>query len=158
MPKVILICGKLCCGKSTYAERLRLEQRALLLSVDEIMLAVFGPYAGEKHNEYTEKIQAYLLEKSVEIIRTGCSVILDWGFWTKAKRTAAKTFFQNRGIACELHYIAVSDPVWQARIAQRNRQVLDGQTDAYFVDERLMEKFQNLFEPPAEDEIDVRVG
>ncbi len=54
MAKVFLICGKICCGKSTYAKRLQAENNAVLLSVDEIMLAVFGLYAGEKHDEYTE--------------------------------------------------------------------------------------------------------
>lgn len=40
--KVILICGKRCSGKSTYAERLRDKNNAVILSVDEIMLGVFG--------------------------------------------------------------------------------------------------------------------
>ena len=39
MAKVILICGKICSGKSTYAEQLRIKERAAVLSVDEIMLA-----------------------------------------------------------------------------------------------------------------------
>lgn len=55
MAKVFLICGKICSGKSTYAEYLRTENTAVLLSVDEIMLALFGLYAGNKHDEYTEK-------------------------------------------------------------------------------------------------------
>lgn len=80
MAKAFLISGKICCGKSTYAERLRIENNAVLLSVDEIMLAVFGPYTGDKHDEYTEKIQKYLFEKSVEIINSRINVILDWGF------------------------------------------------------------------------------
>ena len=56
MAKVILICGKICSGKSTYAEKLRMENKAVLLSIDEIMLALFGFYVGNKHDEYVEKI------------------------------------------------------------------------------------------------------
>ena len=37
MSKVILICGKICSGKSTYAEWLRVQNNAVLLSIDEIM-------------------------------------------------------------------------------------------------------------------------
>ena len=39
MPKVIMICGKLCSGKSTYAKKLQQEGKAVVLSIDEIMLA-----------------------------------------------------------------------------------------------------------------------
>ena len=55
MPKVILICGKICCGKTTYAKKLVKEQNTVLLSCDEITLALFGQYIGEKHDEIVEK-------------------------------------------------------------------------------------------------------
>lgn len=35
MPKVYLMCGKICSGKSTHAEELRKSQKAVVLSVDE---------------------------------------------------------------------------------------------------------------------------
>ncbi len=60
MAKVFLICGKICCGKSVYAKRLCIENKAIVLSVDDIMLSLFGLYAGEKHDEYTERLQNYL--------------------------------------------------------------------------------------------------
>lgn len=157
MAKAFLICGKICCGKSTYAERLRAENKAVLLSVDEIMLAVFGPYAGDKHDEYTEKIQNYFFQKSVEIIKSGMSVILDWGFWSRCKRLAAREFYTAQGIECEFYYIDISDEVWKERIARRNELVLKGENSAYLIDENLMEKFVGLFEPPAESEIDIWV-
>lgn len=157
MAKAILICGKICCGKSIYAKRLQTETNAVLLSVDEIMLPVFGLYAGEKHDEYTEKIQKYLLNKSAEIIRSGSDVVLDWGFWTRQKRMQAKSFYQNRNIACELHYLAVSDTVWKERIESRNKAVQAGDTQAYLIDTQLMQKFENLFEPPSDEEIDVKI-
>lgn len=158
MGKAILLCGKICSGKSTYAESLQKETNAVLLSVDELMLELFGLYAGEKHDEYTEKIQKYLFEKSIEIINSGSDVVLDWGFWTKQKRTQAKYFYYNRNIECELHYIEVKDTVWSERIAQRNKAVQEGRVKAYIIDSGLMKKFENLFEPPSEDEIDVRIS
>lgn len=157
MAKVFLICGKICSGKSTYAGRLREKQGAILLSVDEIMLAVFGLYAGDRHDEYTERIQKYLFEKSVEIIRTGHSAILDWGFWTGKNRADAKAYYKSRDIACELHYLDVGDKVWKDQIAQRNRSVLAGKAKAYLIDENLAAKFEALFEAPQADEIDVYV-
>lgn len=157
MPKVILICGKICCGKSTYAEKIRIENNAVLLSVDEIMLAVFGQYAGEKHDEYCENLQKYFFNKSPEIVQTGTDVILDWGFWQKDERDYAKGFFRSRGIPCELHYIDISDEVWRQRIEKRNALVEAGKTSAYYIDENLAKKFAEGFELLTEDEIDVRI-
>lgn len=51
MPKVVMTCGKLCSGKTTYAKKLQKESKAVILSVDEIMLALFGQDAGEKHDD-----------------------------------------------------------------------------------------------------------
>ncbi len=158
MAKVFLICGKICCGKSTYAKRLQAVWQAVILSVDEIMLAVFGLYAGEKHDEYAAGVRRYLFEKSLEVIRADVSVILDWGFWTKAGRDEAKAFYTDRNIECELHYIDVGTEIWKARINERNRSVLAGEMTAYMVDDNLAAKFEAAFEPPAGEEIDVWVS
>lgn len=157
MAKVFLICGKICSGKSTYAEHLRTENKAVLLSVDEIMFALFGLYTGDKHDEYTEKIQSYLFEKSVEIIQSEINVILDWGFWSRRGRSAAKEFYTLRNIECEFYYIDISDEVWKERIIYRNKLVSKGENEAYIIDGNLAAKFESLFEPPSEDEIDVWV-
>jgi len=52
MPKVIMTCGRICSGKSTYARKLREEYNSVILSVDEIILALFGNDTGEKHDVY----------------------------------------------------------------------------------------------------------
>lgn len=158
MAKVFLICGKICCGKSVYAEQLRTKNKAVLLSVDEIMLSLFGPYTGEKHDEYTERIQDYLFKKSLDIISVGRDVILDWGFWTKEKRRWAREFYKSQDIACELHYISICDDVWRERVERRNHAVLQGHTTAYPVDEHLAQKCHALFEIPDADEIDVWIN
>lgn len=157
MAKIILICGKICCGKSTYAEQLRMESEAVLLSVDEIMLALFGLYAGEKHDEYTEKTKKYLLEKSVQIVGTGTNVILDWGFWRKVDRASVKEFFSSKEIEYEFHYLDISDAEWKTRLDKRNHAVLAGELNAYIVDDNLAVKFNSLFQMPEKEEIDVWV-
>ncbi len=158
MSKVILICGKICVGKSTYAKTLCEKERAVLLSCDEITLALFGRDVGEMHDTYVERTQNYLFAKALEIVRTGINVVLDWGFWQKDERDFARMFFGSRGIACEFHYLDISDEAWQKRLQQRNAAILGGGISAYYVDEGLAKKFGALFEMPARDEIDVWVG
>ncbi|HBH94615.1 MAG TPA: ATP-binding protein [Ruminococcaceae bacterium] len=154
MAKVILICGKICCGKSTYAKNLRSQNNAVVLSVDEIMLALFGQYVGEKHDEYCENLQKYLFKKSLELIETGTNVILDWGFWQRDEREEAKSFFERRNINCELHYIDISDQAWAERVKKRNLTTEHGEPTDYYIDENLAKKFNSMFEPPSEEEFD----
>ena len=67
MAKIFLICGKICSGKSTYAEQMRIQNHAVLLSVDEITLALFGQHCGDNHDDYVERTQNYLFDKSLEL-------------------------------------------------------------------------------------------
>ena len=155
MAKVYLICGKLCCGKTTYSQKICAENDAVLLSVDEITLALFGQHCGEKHDDYVERTQNYLFNKSLELIEVGINVILDWGFWLKEERDYAREFYNSRNIECEFHYIDISDDTWKARLHKRNSEVLAKKTSAYYIDDNLAEKLASIFEVPNEDEIDV---
>lgn len=155
MAKVIMTCGKICSGKSTYAESLRKENDAIILSIDKVMLSLFGKDAGEHHDDYVAKTEKYLLEKSLQIIEFGVNVILDWGFWTKDKRAFVRDFYCSHGVDCEFHYLEISDDEWQKRLEKRNREVEKGKTDAYYVDAGLAAKCASVFEKPTRDETDL---
>lgn len=155
MAKVILICGRLCSGKSLYCRSLLEKSPALLLSVDEITERIFHKELGEDHDRVCALIQSYLFDKAAEAVAAGADVILDWGFWARASRREADSFLRERGIAREWHYIDVSDSTWRENIARRNRAVLAGEDDSYFVDEGLLNKLLTLFEPPESGDMDV---
>ena len=157
MSKVIMICGKLCSGKSTYAEKLKIERKAVLLSVDELMLDILEPQLGDMHDEYVRRTKEYLLNKSLEILSTGAEILLDWGFWRKSDRDGIKSFYSKRGIATELHYINIEHDVWLQRIEYRNAKTEAGEISAYYVDDGLRKKFGNMFEEPDKDEIDIYI-
>ncbi len=157
MAKVIMTCGRICSGKSTYAEKLRVKEKAVILSVDEITLALFEHNIGEKHDEYVEKAENYLFNKSLEIIDTGINVILDWGFWTKAERDFAKEFYRSHSVENEFHYIDISNEEWKKRIEKRNRLISEGKINAYYVDDGLMRKVYSIFEAPENEKMDVTI-
>ena len=154
MAKVYILCGKICSGKSTYSQKLRKSQKAVILSVDDITLTLLGQNGGDTLDIYVEKLEQYFFQKSVEIIETGINVILDWGFWTKAERDFAKEFYNSHGIEYEFHYISINDEEWYRRLDKRNNDVLEKKSDAYYVDEGLAEKFKSIFEIPTKNEID----
>lgn len=157
MAKAILICGRICCGKTTYAHRLRMQRKAVVLSCDEVMLSLLDEQLGDRHELYAARTETYLKRKSLEIIETGIDVILDWGPWTKAGRDRLRAFYAEHGVACELHGIRVDDAEWRARISGRNAQIDDGVCQAYHVDDGLAQKFLSRYEEPTADEIDVWV-
>jgi len=156
-PIAILVCGKLCSGKSTYTRQLRKERGAVVLSCDELVLSILGNDLGDRHDEILLRVKEYLYTKAAEILDAGVGVILEWGFWKKAERDYAKRFFSAKGYACELHYIDVTDEQWTANIENRNRAVAEGTARDYFVDEGLLKKLEGLFEIPDPDEVDTVV-
>lgn len=157
MAKVILICGKICSGKTRYCRRLQAQSSAVLLSCDEIEDMIFHHALGEKHDAIALDIQGYLHKKAEDIIAAGTDVILDWGFWRRAERARVSAYYKSRGIAYQWHYIDVSDADWAQNIAMRNKACQDGTTGDYYVDDGLLAKINALFEPPERAEMDVWV-
>lgn len=149
-----MTCGKICSGKTTYAEKLRIKHNAVVLSVDEITLALFGNDAGEKLDFYVEKLEEYFFVKALDIVETGKDVIFDWGFWTKQEREYARKFFDSKNVEYKFFYLNVDDDdEWHRRIEKRNQQIEDNETEVYYVDEGLAEKVSSIFEEPDENEI-----
>ncbi len=155
MAKVILICGKICAGKTAYAQNLMKENNAVLLSSDELISALFHPNENEYHDRIIKNVHEYLLNKSVKILGCGADVILDWGFWTDAERNNIREFYRQKSIKTEWHYLDISQEKWWKNIEQRNKAVSDGKTTDYYVDSGLLQKLESLFEVPEKEEIDV---
>ena len=154
MAKIILTCGKICSGKTTYAKRLARELPAVHFSVDDLTMLLLGPYAGDVLEEYVEKLEGYFFEKAVELAKSGISSVIDIGLWTEEERKDARRFFSERGVGCEIHYIKIPDDVWRGRIAKRNKDIEAGKSRDYYVDENLMKKFQSCFEEPSRESVD----
>ena len=154
MAKVILICGKIASGKSYFADKLKKENNAVILSCDELFKMIFKDDHGEKHDEITKRIRQYIYKKSVEIVRAGTDVILEFGFWSRENRKSVSEYYKQCGIQTEWYYIMISDDDWKLNINERNKEVLAGRSDAFFVDDGLLQKMNNLFEEPMESEID----
>lgn len=157
MAKALATCGKICCGKTTYARSLIEKQGGVLLSCDEITHGILGGQLGDKHDEILIKVQKYLLSKALEILRSGTDVILDWGLWTREQRIEIRRFFCQNGFEYELHYIDIPNDEWYKRIERRNAEVANELSRNYYVDGCLLQKAISLFQPPYDDEIDLKV-
>ena len=156
MAKVVLICGKICSGKSYYARTLKEKENAVILSTDEVTYDLINNEQGEFYNVFSERVNLYLRKKAAEIVKAGANVILDWGFWTCAGRKEISEFFAKQDVSFEWHYIDVKDDTWQKQIAERNKRIEEGNGGSdFYLDEGLMNKLLSAFETPSKDEMDV---
>lgn len=156
MKKVILICGKICSGKSYYARKLKEENNAVILSTDEATFDLINNEQGEFYNIFAEKVNLYLRKKAVEIVRAGVNVILDWGFWTEQNRREISEYLAVNNVKFEWHYVDVDNLQWQKNIAERNKKIVEGNGGCdFYIDNGLLEKVQSMFEIPPKNEIDV---
>ncbi len=155
MAKVILICGKICSGKTHYSKKIVNDYNAVILSCDEIESELFHHQLGERYDEVSKDIKRYLHKKASEIVIAGSNVILDWGFWSKEERERVTEYYKKQSILYEWHYIDISIDEWYQNINSRNEAVLAGKTSDYFVDEGLLKKLNSIFEAPRKEEVDV---
>ena len=156
MAKIIAICGKICCGKSYYANQIKEKENAVILSCDELTKDLFDNNLGDKHDEMALRIWSYFKKKSVELVNAGCNVILDWGFWSSENRRSLTEFCRSQNVQCEWHYIDVDDQTWNKNIEERNCRILSGEGGSdYYLDEGLLQKLLSFWEAPCKEEIDV---
>ncbi len=152
MAKIIILCGKICSGKSTFAKKLKNEINAVILSCDDLMLTIFDEQLGDKHNDIARKCQTYLYGLAEQIIGTNTDVILDFGFWSREERKNIIKYFGSKNIEVQMYYIKVDKKTWLEQIEKRNALKLEGKAHCYYVDENMKEIFDKMFEEPGEDE------
>lgn len=128
----------------------------MILSTDEVTYDLTNNQQGEGYDEFARRVNLYLRKKAVEIVNAGCTVILDWGFWTKENRKEIKRYGENNGVLVEMHYIDIDDKTWYENIEKRNNEVISGNGgSSFYVDEGLLNKVSSLFEIPEKEEIDI---
>lgn len=156
MAKVILVCGKICSGKSYYSKELKEKLNAVIISPDEATYELINNEQGDFYNIFSERLNNYLTKKVGEIVKAGANVIFERGLWTKKDREKIKKYYKEHNIECELHYVYVDEDTWKNNIEERNQRVLDGNGGSdFYLDEGLMKKLESKWEEPTEDEIDV---
>jgi len=156
MAKVILLCGKICSGKSYYSKSIKDSLNAVVISPDEATYELINNEQGEFYNIFSEKLVKYLTKKVGEITLAGANVIFERGLWTKEDRKRIVKYYKDRNIESEIHYISVDDERWKKNIEERNRRVEEGNGGSdFYIDEGLIKKIESLWEEPSEDEVDV---
>lgn len=156
MGKVILICGKICSGKSYYSRELKDKLNAVIISPDEATYDLLNNEQGEFYDIFSKRLSKYLTKKVGEIAQAGANVIFERGLWSKKERQEVRDYFKNLGVDFEIHYVCVDDETWKKNIKDRNKRAEEGNVGSdFYLDEGLMKKLESLWEEPTEDEYDI---
>jgi predicted kinase len=95
------------------------------------------------------RIEAFQLDLSLGLLRTGQNVVIEWGVWAREERDALRNAARNIGALVELHYLtAATDELWK-RIVRRD---LEGRWGSRSIQRQELEEWARKYEPPTDEE------
>lgn len=146
-PEVVLCCGKVCSGKSTYARRLEADQGYFRFSADAWMLHFYEPTEDRTvFDGQLARCKAMIRLQTQKLLAAGQSVVLDDGFWTRSERAETRQHFEGLGFAVRLELFPVDLETQVLRSLRR--QAEDGEPH-YDFDEATIAVLNSFFEEPA---------
>ncbi|GAA1178469.1 hypothetical protein GCM10009584_20120 [Ornithinimicrobium humiphilum] len=115
-PTLFLTVGLPGTGRTTAARELEQEHRALRLTKDEWVKALYGD---ENLREAGEVIEGRLIEIALRGLELGVDVIIDFGLGSRHERSALRQAAADRGAAVEMHYFELEPAEQRRRLDQR---------------------------------------
>lgn len=115
-PLLFLMVGLPGAGKTTRAQELAAAHRALRLTPDEWMIALFD---GSQPDGKRDLLEGRLIALALQALRLGTSVVLDFGLWGRDERSALRRLAASTGASAQVIYLPVDREVQRARITHR---------------------------------------
>lgn len=115
-PTLFLMVGLPATGKTTAARRLEVDHRALRLTKDEWMKALYGE---RNPSSASDVVEGRLIEIGLRALELGLDVVIDFGLWGRDERSALRRAAADRGARVEMHYLEVSAVEQRRRLDQR---------------------------------------
>lgn len=149
--KLILLCGKMACGKSTLARSLAEQEQAVLLAQDDLLAALYPSEIRSLADfvSRSARVREALSPHIVALLARGVSVVLDFPGNTVGQRAWFRELFERAQVPHELHVIDASDALCKHQLAERSRDLPPGTpwtTEAEF------DAVTAYFQPPSDDE------
>lgn len=150
---VVMMCGVAGSGKTTCAKAL--EARGFVrLSIDEYIWAHFGrfdvDYPGSQYERLKQEAEEANFRMFEALVRERTACVLDYSFWSLAKRRRYRQFVEAAGGRVTLLYLRASAEVLRKRLQIRNR--TRSANAAFAIDPATLERFVAGFEEPGVDE------
>ena len=154
--KVILVCGPIGVGKTTYSMALAKEIAAIRFSIDPWMQTLFAKDMTSLDyvwiSERVERCHQQIWEVAEQILQLNGNVILDLGFTRRKYRDRFKELGKTVNADVEIHSLQASVAVRKQRIKQRNSDK-NPSLYSFEITDFMFDFMEGKFEPPVESEL-----
>jgi predicted kinase len=145
---MFLVVGLPGTGKTTAARRLEIEQRALRLTKDEWVKALYGH---ENPPSAQQVIEGRLIQLGLRALELRNNVVIDFGLWSRDERSALRQAAVDLGAVVDMQYLEVTPAEQRRRLAQRRTEA--PQTSWPMSDEELT-RWAAVIDVPTPGELD----
>jgi predicted kinase len=135
-------------GKTTEARRIENEHRALRLTKDEWVKALYG---SANPPDATDVIEGRLIEVGLRALELGVDVVLDFGLWSRDERSALRQAAADLGAATELRYLDLPAAEQRRRL---DRRLADQPQTTWHISDDELARWAGSFDPPTPGELD----
>ncbi|MFC3805927.1 AAA family ATPase [Terrabacter sp. MAHUQ-38] len=115
-PTLFLTVGLPGTGKTTAARRIEVEQKALRLTKDEWVKALYGQ---ENPSSAQDVIEGRLIQIGLRVLELGNNVVIDYGLWGRDERSALRHAAADLGAKVEMCYFELTPAEQRSRLDQR---------------------------------------
>lgn len=115
-PTLFLTVGLPCTGKTTAARRIEIEQKALRLTKDEWVKALYGH---ENPPSAQDVIEGRLIQIGLRALELGNNVVIDYGLWGRDERSALRQAAAGLGAMVQMRYFELTPAEQRRRLDQR---------------------------------------
>jgi predicted kinase len=145
--RLVVVTGLPGSGKTTLAAELVTSRPAVRMCPDAWMMAS-GIDLWDA--VVRAKIEAFQLTLTLDLLRAGSNVVVEWGTWARAERDALRDAARSIGAAVELRYASADpDELWR-RIVERD---LEGRWASRSIRREELDEWMRIFQPPTDEEL-----
>ena len=147
-PTLFLTVGLPGTGKTTAARRIEAEQRALRLTKDEWMKALYGH---DNPASASDVIEGRLIKIGMRALELGANVIIDFGLWGRDERSALRQAAADIGAAVVICYFELTPAEQRRRLDKR---LAEAPHQTWHISEQELTEWASKFDIPTPAELD----
>jgi predicted kinase len=115
-PTLFLTVGLPGTGKTTAARRMEIQKKALRLTKDEWVKALYGH---QNPPSAQDVIEGRLIQIGLRVLELGDNIVIDYGLWGRDERSALRQAAADLGAMVEMRYFELTPAEQRRRLDQR---------------------------------------